>query len=110
MPHIIIEHSQSTAGEIDLNKLANSLHQELSEKETISLSNIKTRCHLAKNVIIGENSSKKFLHITVKLLSGRSEELKKEIADSLFEKIEKFTKNNSYVSVEVVDLQTYRKL
>lgn len=78
MPHIIVEHSDSIASE-----MLNELHNNLASQDTIDLAAIKTRSIHVKNAITGDGDKDGFVHITVKLLTGRPEELRQKIGADL---------------------------
>lgn len=109
MPHIIIEHCAETEKSTDLKKLAQKLHQTLAAQESIKIESLKTRTLLTQNVQVGDSTQVNFLHITVKLLQGRSEELRKVMAQRLFDQAHKMLSQPTSLSVEVVELQTYVK-
>lgn len=108
MPHIIVEHTGLDSK--DINALNKNLHTCLSEQETVSLESIKTRSMRVENAFVGDASNNEFVHITVLLLTGRSEELKKTIAQNLFDCAKTNLKNaNLKLSVNVEELGVYKK-
>lgn len=111
MPHIIIEHDQRIKEEIELATLAHSLHSCLATHDTVKLEAIKTRTVEVQNVIIGSTeTANKILHITVLLLKGRSDDLKKTMAQSLFNKVKERLGNvECSVTVNIDELATYIK-
>ena len=111
MPHIVVEHCPQTAKAADLSKLCNDLHEKFAEKETIKLENIKTRTVLCDNLITGSDiQPRPFCHVTVKLLPGRSPELKEQISGDLFATLcHHINKDECSVSLELRDLGTYQK-
>ena len=110
MPHIVIEHDSEIKKHIDLKKLANSLHQMMAKQETVSLEALKTRTIEVSNVIIGNGSDNKMIHIDVQLLTGRSEELKRKMGEALFFETQKFLEAIvCSLSVNVRELGVYKK-
>ncbi len=110
MPHIIIEHDQETASEIELSKLCHALHKTLSEQETVNLEAIKTRTIEVKNSIVAKGINNKLLHIEVRLLTGRSESLKEEMASAIFTRAKEFlSENQCALSVNISELGVYKK-
>lgn len=110
MPHITIEHSPIENNEISLKELASELHYGLAKHDTIALQAIKTRTVEVSNVIIGdEGMQNKFLHTTIQLLTGRSEELKQIIIEDIFKLVKSQSNDDYSISVEIRELQTYKK-
>jgi 5-carboxymethyl-2-hydroxymuconate isomerase len=110
MPHIIIEHDEKTKNEIDLSKLAKSLHLNLASQDTIKLEAIKTRTVELKNVIVGTGASNRMIHIEVLLLEGRSQELKEYIAQELFNLTQIMLQDlECALTVNIAELGVYKK-
>jgi 5-carboxymethyl-2-hydroxymuconate isomerase len=110
MPHITIEHPQAANKDIKLNKLSQSLHNYLAEHDTINKSAIKTRTVQVSNVYVGEDETENlFVHITILLLAGRSQDLKDTIVRNVFDRTKTFIPANYILSVETRDLGTYCK-
>jgi 5-carboxymethyl-2-hydroxymuconate isomerase len=83
MPHITVEYCE-TLSAVDIPKLVAALHEDLSTRETINLHGIKSRAVPVKYVIVGDQTDyDKMIHITLKLLPGRSDDLRKEMAQGL---------------------------
>ncbi len=115
MPHLIVEHDKNLDSLIEMNTLSKGLHKCLAKQETVKLENIKTRTITASNVVIGDNQKKHFIHITLLLLPGRSEDLKKTIGERLLEKTESILKESNIevkltsLSLQITDLNHYYK-
>lgn len=110
MPHIIVEHTSSIAQSVNMNELNKNLHSCLAAQETVSLQSIKTRSIQAENVFVGDGTINDFIHITVLLLQGRSEELKATMTENLFQEAQKSLKGlECLLSVNIDDLGVYKK-
>ena len=110
MPHIVIEHHKDISSEIEINKLALTVHNELSNQETVKKEAIKTRTIEFNNLVMGDNDLiKNYIHITILLLKGRSEELKNNIAKNIFSIAKEFLGESFFVTTEVRELQNYIK-
>lgn len=112
MPHIIVEYTDTLS--IDVPKLLDGLHYNLAEQETIDIHAIKTRATPVQYSIVGDGKDRdKFVHITLKLLSGREEALRKKIGQDLFNVAQDIFPSGSDIalSVEVheMDPATYIK-
>ena len=112
MPHIVIEHS-NTLENIDLNALAHDLHQDLASRDTVSIAAIKTRSHPVYNCVVGDDAQQDLMmHIILKLLPGRDNALKSEMAKGLYDTAKSaIAGQNVSLSVEVQELHadTYQK-
>ena len=104
MPHIIVEYTQGLSE--DIPKLLTALHNDLAPRDTINIHAIKTRAIPIQYVIVGDgNEPDKMIHITLKLLPGRSDELKKQMAQGLFDTAKARTHDDRIsITVEVADL------
>ena len=60
------------------------LHQDLAARETVDIHAIKSRAIPVQYVLVGDNDDfDRMVHITLRLLPGRSDELKKEMSEGL---------------------------
>jgi 5-carboxymethyl-2-hydroxymuconate isomerase len=110
MPHITIEHPQAANKDIQLGKLAQNLHNYLAEHETINKPAIKTRTLQVENIFVGEDENENlFIHVTILLLAGRSQDLKDTIVENIYVRTKTFIPANYILSVETRDLDTYFK-
>ncbi len=121
MPHITIEHSKC----ID-EKIIDQLLQEIpNQMEAIeggnfSVAGCKTRAlSFDKYYVAGKNQeTTSFCHITIKILEGRSDEIKVELAQKIGGLAKKSLENRQNIkekndlSVDIVDMDknTYQKL
>ena len=103
MPHLIIESTQV----LDHQKLK-EMHQEAGRQESIKIENLKTRLFISSDALVAENEASEHIAITLKLLAGRSEELKKRMSENLIKKANELFPNMK-LSVEVIELGLYLK-
>ncbi|MCB1720152.1 MAG: 5-carboxymethyl-2-hydroxymuconate isomerase [Rhodospirillales bacterium] len=106
MPHIIVEYTESLGSSEDIAKLAFALHENLAAQETINIHAIKTRALPVQYTVVGDGKEPdKMIHITLKLLPGRDDALKKTMAQGLFDTARKITHDDRIsISVEVTEL------
>ncbi len=112
MPHIIVEYTETIS--IDIPKLLDGLHYNLAGQESIDVHAVKTRAIPVQYSIVGDGKDRdKFAHITLKLLSGRPEDLRKKMAQDLHDVAQKQFPSgaNIALSVDVVEMDaaTYIK-
>lgn len=113
MPHIIVEYTDSLTS-VDVPELLFELHEDLAAKDTIDIHAIKTRAIPVQYTIVGDGDEPdKFIHITLKLLPGRNDDLKKVMAQSLHDTARKHCVRDKSISlsVEVAELhaESYSK-
>lgn len=121
MPHIIVEHSSDISNKNVVDFLP-KIQQELAQIEggNFSLEACKARSLQFDEYFVGsknqENSA--FFHITIKILSGRSLQIKQETAQKIAKIAEKFLlaqnlkKERTDLSVDIVDMEKeiYQKI
>lgn len=106
MPHIIVEYTDHL--NLDLEKLTIELHRTLTQQETIKEEAIKTRAIPVKATVVGTGKCHdKFIHICLKLLPGRSDELRHTMAQALCDTARKIALDeNISITVETAELHT----
>ncbi len=108
MPHIILEHNTKEDGLVT--ETCKLLHKVLSEQETVKLESIKTRSVFIENLILGDgNVDETFAHVQLKLLPGRTEELRAHMSAALLKVLISQFETKS-LSVEVLELASYSKV
>lgn len=103
MPHLIIESSRSLTSNV-----VEELHQTVGQQETVAIEAVKTRLYSPAISFSGSNVGEAHTAITLKLLSGRSPQLKETMASNIFDKARQLIPEGS-LSVDVIDLGVYKK-
>jgi len=120
MPHIIAEHSADISS-ASINNFLPEIQKILAKTKegNFDLEACKTRAVSFGGYFVGSSSEKSssFLHITIKILEGRSAEVKKIVAKEVLEAGKIFLqaqklKSRTDLSVDIVDMEreTYQKL
>lgn len=111
MPHIIVEYTDHL--NVDLEKLTIELHRTLVGQETVKEEAVKTRAIPVKATVVGTGKCHdKMIHIQLKLLPGRSDELRQSMAEALFNTVKKVVFDDHIsISVETSELhaESYTK-
>ncbi len=114
MPHIIVEHSVRLLDGVTQEALLHALHERVAAEPSVDIRRIKTRSIPLEDVIVGDKGDENLMiHITLKLLAGRSVAVRKGIAADLQKITREFLARCGHetcpVSVETVDLdpETY---
>jgi 5-carboxymethyl-2-hydroxymuconate isomerase len=101
MPHCIIEHS----AEICAQQLIDAVHQGALKSDLFEAkgSDIKVRALPYKNFKTG-SVTLNFIHVTLKILSGRNNQQKKQLTTIVLAHIKELSLTGCSISVEVVDI------
>lgn len=101
MPHCIIEHSPSFYGE----SLNQGVYQGALSSGLFADDgrDIKVRSLAYVHYQTGENAQD-FVHVTLKILSGRSEEEKRKLSELVMVQLKNLSITNASLTVEVVDM------
>lgn len=101
MPHCIIEHSPSFYGEsLNQGVYLGALQSKLFAEDG---SDIKVRSMAYDHYQTGENAQD-FVHVTVKILSGRTAEDKQRLSQLVMKQLQALSITNASLTVEVVDM------
>lgn len=125
MPHIIIEHSDNILAS-DALKIGAQIQQIMAEivEGNFDPNQCKVRSTSYKNYLVGlenvdlEKTPQDFIHLSIKILAGRSLEIRQKLASQSFDFIKKFYNdlNISHqrcdVSVDIIEMarDTYQKI
>lgn len=113
MPHVILEYSKNIDRELTVESLFLTLHKILEKKLPTEISSCKSRCIVHELFFIGEGHSKNaFAHLTIKILTGRTDENKKQLGNEILTVMHHFfqphtTNFSLQLSVEVMDLDKH---
>lgn len=104
MPHIIIEFSENLTATTEIQSMVHDMHHALDGMHNVTLDRIKTRAIPCPYFEVGDKGRDgSFIHVTFRLLPGRTPEQKTYMSGILFDIAEKYCPNSA-LSVETVDL------
>lgn len=104
MPHLILEHSADLADDYDLAEIAQELFDVTLASGVFGAGkDIKTRTIACENVVMGARPQT-FAHLTLRLLAGRSVEVRAKLASDLLAVLEKHMPDVGSISVIPVEL------
>lgn len=119
MPHFIVEYTDNLKGELNVEQLLVDVHQILIErKEIFPIGGIRSRAIELKDYRVADGlEDDAFVHATFKIAAGRTEEVKAEVCNAIFEVIKAHfdeTMNKRYLAlslemVEFSDSGTYKQ-
>lgn len=119
MPHIIIEHSIDFSTK-EILELANQIQKSCFEiKEgNFDYDQFKIRSLSYNNFGVGnDGSNANFIHISIKILAGRSLEIKKKLSENSFKLLQNFQQNSGLnhkrcdISMDIIEMdrELYQK-
>ncbi|WP_397474729.1 5-carboxymethyl-2-hydroxymuconate Delta-isomerase [Pusillimonas sp.] len=117
MPHILIEYTPNLV-DLPFDAMLAAVTRRLADSpEVEDEADLKARVVCADQFRVGLADSRRgFIHVTVRIMAGRTEEAKKDfsqrVADGMLEHMPTFDKDMTvHLSVEVVDIErgSYRK-
>ena len=108
MPHIIIEYS-SNLTDINITNLMQDCHHALNGLHNVATERVKTRAIQLEHFLVGTHDDKgQMIHVTLRLLTGRSVEARQELAKVLYDKVRAHIPQDKYphcaFTVEIVEL------
>ena len=103
MPHLTLEYSGNVPDPPDIQGILREIHRVLQETAGIKIENCKSRGRVAEKYLVANGeSTRAFVHLDVRILEGRSGELKRELGYQLLD-----TLREHFSSAEAaLDLQT----
>lgn len=110
MPHLIAEYSDNIESKIDFDKLLKSAVDTMVETGVFPLGGIRARAYPMKHFHISTGDEKfGYIHFTLKIGAGRSDEEKKTACDKIWQTITDelkslYDNNIVAISLEVVEL------
>lgn len=108
MPHIIIEYSNNLT-DLNVHDLIHDCHHAMDGHHNVTNDRVKTRAIKLDDFFVGVYRGKgQMIHITLKLMTGRSIEARHELAKMLYDEAKKHLPAAKYpnaaLTVEVVEL------
>lgn len=102
MPQITLQFTDNIKALPNFNFLFAEVHQALNSIAGIKIENCKSRAIKLDKYFIGDGTNNQgFVHLEVRILEGRDDEIKSEIGNKLLEMLKK----QFVESIELLDLQ-----
>lgn len=119
MPHFIVEYTDNIKNEANISKLFEEIHKVLIARDAFfPIGGIRSRAIEVNDYRIADGAEDDaFVHAVLKIGVGRSEEIKKEVCNALFEVMKdhfSFLMSNRYLalSMELIEFSeagTYKQ-
>ena len=111
MPHITVEYTNNIQNEVNISELLQGINDSLiSHTDLFSAKGIRSRAIKLTDYKVGNGlSNDAFIHVTLKISTGRTEAAKERVLEHLFNALESHikearTKNDIALSLEVSEL------
>jgi len=110
MPHCTIEYAKPLEQQIHPDKLMSLVYQTTVESGLFEADNIKTRCLAFENYLRGD-AVLDFIHVTLRILSGRSIEQKRALSEAVLSVLKELRLPAVSLTVDVREMNrdTYAK-
>ncbi|NLS13512.1 5-carboxymethyl-2-hydroxymuconate Delta-isomerase [Vibrio sp. SM6] len=106
MPNLVLEYSNSAEERVSMPALLADLHHVMLQSGLFEASSVKSRTLRGHQWLIGEEGdSVDFIHVTVELLVGRSDEQKSELADALITTLSHSASHIRTLTVNLRDME-----
>lgn len=111
MPHCIVEYSKALESRIMPESMLQAVYQGAVESGLFTPSAIKSRAIACDYYMVGDQVAD-FIHISLRILSGRTDEQKNTLSQAVLDKFKTLPLSQVSVTVEVLDIHTdsYAKL
>lgn len=103
MPHCIIEYSVNLLQMVEPTKLVGVVHEAAIASELFDPADIKSRAIAYEHYGVRADKHA-FIHVTMKILSGRDEAQKLALSERILAAFEPLNLQSTIVSVEIVDM------
>ncbi|WP_448211171.1 5-carboxymethyl-2-hydroxymuconate Delta-isomerase [Colwellia sp. MEBiC06753] len=104
MPHITIEYSSDITQQISPQTMLESVKAGAIASDLFDVDTIKLRAIAFDHAIVG-NSDKCFIHITTRILSGRTLEQRQMLSDKIIAMFQNMSLQELSITVEVVEME-----
>lgn len=103
MPHVIIEYSDVLEAQVSRKDLLSTAHQAVEDSGLFNAVDIRSRTQSFDNFRLRADKHC-FLHITVKLLSGRTDEQKTHLTTGIVTALQQLSLTDVLISCECIDI------
>jgi len=103
LPHCIIEYSASLIDVVTPQTIIERVHQAALSSELFSSDDIKIRALAFRDYSLSDGSQQ-FIHITLRILSGRSDEQKNSLSQRVLNQLLQLELSSISLTVEVCDI------
>lgn len=111
MPHVIIEYSDVLEAQVSRKNLLSTTHQAVEHSGLFNAVDIRSRTLSFDNYRLGADKHS-FLHVTIRLLTGRTDEQKDQLTASVISALQQLSMTDVLISCECVDIhnESYQRI
>jgi 5-carboxymethyl-2-hydroxymuconate isomerase len=113
MPNLIMEYTQHVEDRLNTHGLLQDLHQILCDSGLFEICDVKSRAYRCHSWLIGDSEdSQDFIHITVDLLAGRTDEQKQALSQELIDHLHELAPWVASITVNIrnMDRSSFQKV
>lgn len=111
MPHLIFECSQELEQQLPFQQIFADCHQMLSDLLPTQITSCKSRIIPYSKYLVGDESKNMFIHLTIRILPGRSQEVKSDAAGKAITIVRQNLRTldiiNTSISVDLYELSPH---
>ena len=105
MPHCIIEYAKPIEQQVYINDMVALLHDAMLGSGLFNASSVKTRAMAFDHYMVGEGGGL-FVHVTVKMLDGRTATQKKSLSNTLHTIVSGMVSADAIRTVDIRDMNS----
>lgn len=111
MPHCVIEYASELADTVSAKAMVEVVQKTVEASDLFNAADVRSRAIAYDAYQLGAEQSK-FLHVTVKLLAGRTDEQKAQLNEEVLQQLSQLAISDALLSCECVDIHTesYQKM
>jgi len=104
MPHCIVEYSANITENLPVEQLMHAVYKGANQSELFTAADIKVRA-CAYNDFYLPGAEQVFVHVNLKVLSGRDLSQRKSLAESVSNQLERLGIDAAAITVEVTNIE-----
>ncbi|WP_085297927.1 5-carboxymethyl-2-hydroxymuconate Delta-isomerase [Cognaticolwellia mytili] len=104
MPHCIIEYSAKITETLPVEQLMHAVYKGANQSELFTASDIKVRATAFDDFYL-PGAEQAFVHVNLKILSGRDLAQRKSLSESVGSQLERLGIENAAITVEVTNIE-----
>ena len=103
VPHCLIEYAKDVENQVEISKLVEAVFNGAYSSELFDSAQIKTRALAFEHYMVGNRKSD-FIHVTLSILSGRTNEQKAQLSMLVLSQLKSLSLQATSLTVDVRDL------
>ncbi|TWX63083.1 5-carboxymethyl-2-hydroxymuconate Delta-isomerase [Colwellia sp. C1TZA3] len=104
MPHCIVEYSAKIIESLPVEQLMHAVYKGVNQSELFTAANIKVRACVYNDFYL-PGAEQVFVHVNLKILSGRDLSQRKNLTDSVSNQLERLGIEDAVITVEVTKIE-----